>query len=165
MRNDGDNTYLHFNGTQEEFEELKQALHKDAKEMRLLNSRFDVYVMSARGRPLGLRFPSQSGDRDYYEEVCSVEPPQNNGPGEEFIKLILPTIEAYFAKKYVGNSDAILDISRCYERNPFMPDEMGPPVESYSIYAARMEIDADDRPVLRRLVNEIAPDAEERTVL
>jgi hypothetical protein len=38
-------------------------------------------------------------------------------------------------------------------------------VESYSIYAARMERDADDRPVLRRLVNEIAPDAEERTVL
>ena len=71
----------------------------------------------------------------------------------------------YFAEKYVGNSDAILDISRCYESNPFMPNEMRPLVESYSIYAARMERDADDRPVLRRLVNEIAPDAEERTVL
>jgi len=46
-----------------------------------------------------------------------------------------------------------------------MPNEMGPLVDSYSIYAARMERDADDRPVLRRLINEIAPDAEKWTAL
>jgi len=163
MRNDGDNTYLAFKGTQEQLEELKQTLHKEAKEMRLLDATIDVYVMSARGGAFGRH--ALCGDRDYYEKVCSVDSPERNGAGKALIKAILPGIEEYFAKNYVGNSDAILDISRCYESNPFMPNEMEPPVQTYSIYAARMERDADDRPVLHRLVNEIAPDAEERTVL
>lgn len=159
MRNDGDNTYLHFNGTQEEFEELKQGLHEDAMARRLSEAMINVYVMSKRGRAFG-------GDgRDFYEQVCSVESAEEYGAGMDFIKLILPAIEAYFAEKYWQNSDAILDIAPYYGGNPFMPDGMEPPVQFDSIYTACMETHADGRPVLRRLTNEIAPDAEEWTVL
>jgi hypothetical protein len=159
MRNDGDNTYLHFNGTQEEFEEIKQAFHEGAMERRLSEARIDVYVMSNRGRVDGCE------TRDYYEEVCSVEPVENNGAGMDFIKLILPAIEAYFAEKYAGNSDAILDIAPYYAGNPFMPDDMEPPVQFGPIYRARMERGDDGGLILRRLINEIATDAEKWTAL
>ena len=159
MRNDGDNTYLAFKGTQEEFEELKQAFHEGAMERRLSEASIYVYVMSKRGDAVGC------DGRNYYEQVCSVESSERYGAGMDFIKLILPAIEAYFAENYWKNSDAILDIAPYYAGNPFMPDDMEPPVQFDSIYTACMERHADGRPVLRRLINEIAPDAEKWTVL